>query len=157
MIVSHARSPFASALVFALVLTAAACGGGGESADSAESKTTPGAGQDSEEPLPPSELDTLLPPEVRDVVLKPFTGDFDEMVKRRLVRVGVTYNRTFYFVDHGVQRGIAYEYGQLDGGAAERAAQDRQHQGPRGLRADAARQAAAGARRRQGRHGGGAA
>ena len=83
------------------------------SADSAESKTTPGAGQDSEEPLPPSELDTLLPPAVREAVLKPFTGDFDEMVKRRLVRVGVTYNRTFYFVDRGVQRGIAYEYGQL--------------------------------------------
>ena len=114
MIVSYARSPFASTLVFALVLAAAAaCGGGGESADSAESKTAPGAGQDSEEPLPPSELDTLLPPEVRDVVLKPFTGDFDEMVKRRLVRVGLTYNRTFYFVDRGVQRGIAYEYGKL--------------------------------------------
>ena len=30
VIVSHARSPFASTLVFALVLTAAACGGGGE-------------------------------------------------------------------------------------------------------------------------------
>jgi membrane-bound lytic murein transglycosylase MltF len=35
------------------------------------------------------------------------------MVKRRLVRIGVTYNRTFYFGDHGAQRGIAYEYGKL--------------------------------------------
>ena len=50
---------------------------------------------------------------VRDLVLKPFTGDLDAMVKRRLVRVGVTFNRTFYFVDKGVQRGMAYEYGQL--------------------------------------------
>jgi len=47
------------------------------------------------------------------MVLKPFTGDFDEMIKRRLVRVGVIYSRTFYFVDKGVQRGIAYEYGKL--------------------------------------------
>jgi membrane-bound lytic murein transglycosylase MltF len=33
-------------------------------------------------------------------------------VKRRLVRVGVAANRTFYFVDKGVQRGVAYELGQ---------------------------------------------
>src|SRR6476659_5049015 len=64
-------------------------------------------------PLPPSELETQLPPSVREAVLKPFTGDLDELVKRRVVRIGVTYNRTFYFVDKGVQRGIAYEYGQL--------------------------------------------
>ena len=29
------------------------------------------------------------------------------------MRLGVPYNRTFYFVDKGVQRGIGYEYGQL--------------------------------------------
>jgi len=29
------------------------------------------------------------------------------------VRIGVTFNRTFYFVDKGVPRGVAYEYGQL--------------------------------------------
>jgi len=50
---------------------------------------------------------------VRDAVFKPFTGDFDEMVKRRLIRMGVTFNRTFYFLDKGVQRGIAYDYGRL--------------------------------------------
>ena len=48
-----------------------------------------------------------------EAVLKPFTGDLDTLVKRRVVRVGVTFNRTFYFIDRGVQRGIAYEYGQL--------------------------------------------
>jgi membrane-bound lytic murein transglycosylase MltF len=66
-----------------------------------------------EEPLPPSPLDTQLPEAVREDVLKPFMGDLDAMVKRRVVRIGVTYSRTFYFVDRGVQRGIAYEYGQL--------------------------------------------
>jgi membrane-bound lytic murein transglycosylase MltF len=66
-----------------------------------------------DEPLPPSEIETQLPPEVRDALLQPSTGDLDEILARRLVRVGVTFNRTFYFVDKGVQRGIAYEYGRL--------------------------------------------
>ncbi len=43
---------------------------------------------------------------------KTFTGDLDQMVARRMIRVGVTFNRTFYFVDHGVQRGMAYEFGK---------------------------------------------
>ena len=38
-----------------------------------------------------------------------FTGDLDEMVKRRVIRVGVTFNRTHYFIDKGQQRGLAYE------------------------------------------------
>ena len=64
-------------------------------------------------PLPPSVLETQLPLSVREAILKPLTGDLDDMVQRRAVRIGVTFNRTFYFVDRGVQRGIAYEYGQL--------------------------------------------
>ena len=40
---------------------------------------------------------------------KPFTGDFDEMVKRRMIRVAVTFNRTHYFIDKGQERGITYE------------------------------------------------
>ena len=89
-----------------LAALAAACGGG-KPADVQK------AVQPQEEPLPPSELDTQLPESVRDAVLKPFTGDFNQMVEHRLVRVGVTFNRTFYFVDKGVQRGIAYDYGRL--------------------------------------------
>ena len=63
--------------------------------------------------LPTFELESQLPPSVREAVLKPSTGDLDEIVKRRAMRVGVTFNRTFYFVDRGVQRGIGYDYGQL--------------------------------------------
>jgi membrane-bound lytic murein transglycosylase MltF len=55
-----------------------------------------------------SPLDSL-PIGVRSVIEKPFTGDLDEMVKRRLIRVAVTFNRTHYFVDHGQERGITYE------------------------------------------------
>ena len=49
---------------------------------------------------------------VRAHLFERFTGDFDQMATRRIVRVGTTFNRTFYFVDNGVQRGAAYELGQ---------------------------------------------
>jgi membrane-bound lytic murein transglycosylase MltF len=40
---------------------------------------------------------------------KPFTGDFEDLVKRRAIRVAVTFNRTHYFIDKGQERGITYE------------------------------------------------
>ena len=40
---------------------------------------------------------------------RPFTGDFDEMVKRRSIRAGVVFNRTHYFIDKGQERGLAFE------------------------------------------------
>ena len=46
------------------------------------------------------------------------------MIKRRLIRVGVPFNRTFYFVDKGVQRGLAYEYLHALRGGAEQEAED---------------------------------
>src|SRR5262245_49971814 len=48
-----------------------------------------------------------------DRTAKKWTGDLDGMIKRRLVRILVPYSKTFYFVDRGTQRGIAYEAGQL--------------------------------------------
>ena len=50
-----------------------------------------------------------LPEAVRHVADKPFTGDFDEIVKRRALRVGVTFNRTHYFIDRGQERGLTFE------------------------------------------------
>ncbi len=44
---------------------------------------------------------------------KPWTGDFDGMVKRRAIRVLVPYSKTFYFVDRAVQRGLSYEVTRL--------------------------------------------
>ncbi|HEY2796480.1 MAG TPA: transporter substrate-binding domain-containing protein [Thermoanaerobaculia bacterium] len=38
-----------------------------------------------------------------------FTGDFDGMRKRRVIRVLLPYNKTNYFIDKGTQRGITYE------------------------------------------------
>jgi membrane-bound lytic murein transglycosylase MltF len=79
-------------------------------ANPAPAATPPQAAADADEALPevPSPYDAL-PEEARNVLDKPFTGDLDEMVKRRLVRAGVVYNRTQYFIDRGVQRGISYE------------------------------------------------
>jgi membrane-bound lytic murein transglycosylase MltF len=63
-----------------------------------------------DDPLPPetSPYDAL-PGEVGNLLEQPFTGDFDEIVKRRLIRVGTVYNRTHYFIDKGAARGLAYE------------------------------------------------
>ena len=96
------------------VLAVTACGGDGKPSPSTKAAATPaGVAQPAEEPLPPSDVDSQLPAEVSGLVFKPFTGDFDAMVKRRVVRVGVMYDRTFYFVDKGINRGVAYEYGRL--------------------------------------------
>src|SRR5215813_11224982 len=44
---------------------------------------------------------------------KQWTGDFDGMVKRRVIRALVPYSKTFYFVDRAVQRGLSYEVTRL--------------------------------------------
>jgi membrane-bound lytic murein transglycosylase MltF len=68
------------------------------------------AGDANEEPLPPvpSPYDAL-PEQSRGLIDRPFTGDLDEMVKRRLIRTGVVVNRTHYFIDKGIERGMTYE------------------------------------------------
>jgi membrane-bound lytic murein transglycosylase MltF len=52
---------------------------------------------------------TITPEEV----MKPWTGDLDGMIKRRVIRILTVYSKTFYFVDKGVQRGGAYDAGRL--------------------------------------------
>jgi membrane-bound lytic murein transglycosylase MltF len=64
-----------------------------------------------QEPAPAYEAQ--LPEDLRQLVGRPFTGDLDQMVQRRIIRVGVPFNRTFYFIDNGVQRGLAYEYARM--------------------------------------------
>ena len=40
------------------------------------------------------------------MLVRSWTGDFDGMVKRRVIRILTPYSRTHYFVDNGVPRGI---------------------------------------------------
>jgi membrane-bound lytic murein transglycosylase MltF len=44
---------------------------------------------------------------------KPWTGDLDGMLKRRVIRVLTVYSKTFYFVDKGTQRGLTYDIMRL--------------------------------------------
>jgi hypothetical protein len=39
----------------------------------------------------------------------PWTGDFDKMLQRRMIRVYAPYSRSLYYVDKGRERGIAAE------------------------------------------------
>ncbi|MFL6758008.1 MAG: transglycosylase SLT domain-containing protein [Sphingomicrobium sp.] len=71
------------------------------------------AADDTEERFPPPTYQLALPEGVRALVGKPFKGDLDAMVRRRLIRVAAPYNRTFYFIDQGVERGLSYEYVRL--------------------------------------------
>jgi membrane-bound lytic murein transglycosylase MltF len=43
------------------------------------------------------------------IATKPWKGDFDGMLERRVVRIAVPYSRTLYFVDKGRERGIGAE------------------------------------------------
>ena len=92
--------------LFLLCLTgAASCSGRQEpAAPPATTQAAPGA--PNPETASPYEA---LPEAFRLMVDKPFSGDFDEMVKRRMIRVAVTFNRTHYFIDKGQERGITYE------------------------------------------------
>ncbi len=71
---------------------------------------TPGTSGADDETLPEvaSPYDAL-PPEARLRLEDTFSGDLDEMVKRRVIRAGVSFNRTHYFIDRGQQRGVSYE------------------------------------------------
>jgi membrane-bound lytic murein transglycosylase MltF len=80
---------------------------------SAPAAPTTAAKAEPAEEIPPPTYEMALPEELRGVIDKTFTGDLDAMIKRRIIRVGVTFNRTFYFIDKGAQRGLAYEYAML--------------------------------------------
>ncbi len=99
----------ASTVIAGVSFTTGACGGTAEPPEETVA-TTPA--DEPVEPLEPPAYEVALPEPVRAILTAPFTGDFDQMAERRLVRVGVTYNRTFYFADEGVQRGLAYEFGK---------------------------------------------
>jgi len=61
----------------------------------------PAAGQEKAKPAAtPRQLSTEI---------KPWTGDFDAMLERRVIRVLVPYSRTLYFVDKGHERGLTAE------------------------------------------------
>ena len=61
----------------------------------------------------PPGYEAALPESLRAIVHTPYKGDLDGMVERRLIRIAAPFNRTYYFLDGGVQRGLSYEYSKL--------------------------------------------
>ncbi len=108
MILRFATAPIA-------LLMAAAIAACGAPQDAASAATAPPAATippppAADEPIPPTASPfSALPEALRQMMDRPFTGDFKELVARRLIRVAVTYNRTHYFIDRGEQRGLTYE------------------------------------------------
>lgn len=43
---------------------------------------------------------------------RPWTGDLDGMIERRMIRMLVPFSRTHYFIEGGTPRGLAYEAGK---------------------------------------------
>jgi membrane-bound lytic murein transglycosylase MltF len=56
---------------------------------------------DGDEPLPEPAEDPMTA-----TILKPWTGDLDGMIERRVIRVLTTYSKTSFFVDKGSERGL---------------------------------------------------
>jgi membrane-bound lytic murein transglycosylase MltF len=55
-------------------------------------------------PGAPKAAGTALP-----LPTEPWTGDLDQMIKRRFIRVLVAHSKTFFFVDRGTQRGTSHD------------------------------------------------
>lgn len=51
--------------------------------------------------------------EVVESLNKPWTGDFDQLIKKRAIRVLIPYSKTFYFLDKASQQGASYEMVKL--------------------------------------------
>ena len=74
---------------FVLIVLVVAFASAGHAQDPAES-----------EPSKPRQL---------TIANKPWTGDFDQMLERRMIRVYAPFSRSLYFSDKGRERGIAVE------------------------------------------------
>jgi membrane-bound lytic murein transglycosylase MltF len=114
------RAGYSGVVTLLIVMAATSCSRQPEPAPAAAQTEAPAAAPaDTPDALKPPADDApipdtpspmaALPEPMRVLTDKPFSGDFDEMVKRRMIRVGVTFNRTHYFIDKGQERGIAYE------------------------------------------------
>ena len=106
-------------LVLALALFANACSSGGSSnteppansTSAAPAATAATTGDESAEPprqnVPPEEA---LPDDaILAAAMKPWTGDLDGMIERRMIRVLTTYSKINYFVDAARQRGLVFD------------------------------------------------
>jgi membrane-bound lytic murein transglycosylase MltF len=92
------RVAFLGTLVVVLLLVAAGLG-----------QSQPPAKPPAHRAAPSAQPDYQLP----NVVKQNWIGDLDGMIKRRQIRILTAYSKTYYFVNRAVQRGVAYDIGQL--------------------------------------------
>ena len=86
----------------ALMISAAGCSGGAETAAEPNPAVTPAASSEAG-PRHVSSFDPELG------LSQSWTGDLDGMIEREFIRALVVYNKTQYFIDRGKQRGVTYE------------------------------------------------
>ncbi len=93
-----------------IVVAASGCSGQQDAAPPTAAALPAAVTPPAEAPIAPTASPyDVLPESVQATLDTPFTGDFDELVKRRSIRVGLTFNRTHYFIDKGQERGITFE------------------------------------------------
>ena len=102
------KQTLACALSIAL-LALASCGG---DTPPQGSETQTAAEPEESAPAPEQAADETLSIDVASLN-KPWTGDLDGMIERRLIRVLTVNSKTTYFMDKGVLRGTAIDYGRL--------------------------------------------
>jgi len=66
-------------------------------------------GQASPAPAKSDSADASDAPRKLQIVNKPWTGDFDKMLERRMIRIYAPFSRSLYYSDKGRERGIAVE------------------------------------------------
>jgi membrane-bound lytic murein transglycosylase MltF len=73
--------------------------------------SAPALAQTAAKPAPPAATKQAPATEVAGlpIIRKVWLGDYDGMVKRRIIRVLVPHSKTMYFLEMGQPRGIAYE------------------------------------------------
>ena len=88
------------------------CGGAASpsAADAAEDPLAPELAQEVD-PADPGRPVTDFGP-AAEFVKRPWAGDLDGMIERRMIRLLVPYSKTHFFIDGGTPRGIAYEAGK---------------------------------------------
>lgn len=95
-------------------LVLAACGEDRHATDGADARPEPAAQalETSREPAPDA-TDAIDAAEIaaRAEMMTPMTGDLDELVARRYVRVLVPLSRSLFYLDKGRQFGLAYDAG----------------------------------------------
>jgi membrane-bound lytic murein transglycosylase MltF len=102
---------FVASLLGAWLAMAPACTKNEPSAPASTAAATKHAPAPAATPAPPAAEPAATPVTTRQLNLenKPWTGDFDAILERRMIRALVPYSRTLYFTDKGRERGLSAE------------------------------------------------